>query len=113
MGHYVAGFMRGSHVGPLMPVKQNSSVSFFDGPPVVSCAAYCVHDRMLTEAVDPFDHPFWDQVRNNISDKALEMRKQGFFGSAMLPYSELEYGGIVKKLHRLEKRFMERGRENL
>jgi fructose 1,6-bisphosphatase len=26
IGHYVAGFMRGSHTGPLMPVKMNSSV---------------------------------------------------------------------------------------
>jgi fructose 1,6-bisphosphate aldolase/phosphatase len=39
IGHYVAGFMRGSHTGPLMPVKMNSSVSYFDGPPVVSAMA--------------------------------------------------------------------------
>ncbi|MDY6845497.1 MAG: fructose 1,6-bisphosphatase, partial [Thermodesulfobacteriota bacterium] len=32
IGHYVAGFMRGSHNGPLMPVKRNSSISYFDGP---------------------------------------------------------------------------------
>jgi fructose 1,6-bisphosphate aldolase/phosphatase len=35
----------------------------------------------------------------------IEMRRQGFFGAAMLPYSELEYGGIVKILDRLDKRF--------
>lgn len=34
---YVAGFMRGSHTGPLMPVKRHTGVSFFDGPPIVSC----------------------------------------------------------------------------
>lgn len=32
IGHCVVGFMRGSHVGPLMPVKINSPVSYFDGP---------------------------------------------------------------------------------
>jgi fructose 1,6-bisphosphate aldolase/phosphatase len=48
LGHYVAGYMRGSHTGPLMPVKQNSTISFFDGPPVVSCAAFCVHNGKLT-----------------------------------------------------------------
>ena len=43
IGHYVAGTMRGSHHGPLMPVKLNSSVSFFDGPAIVSGAGFCVH----------------------------------------------------------------------
>ncbi|MFH0811875.1 MAG: fructose 1,6-bisphosphatase, partial [Pseudomonadota bacterium] len=35
IGHLVAGFMRGSHTGPLMPVVKNTTVSYFDGPPVV------------------------------------------------------------------------------
>ncbi|MCP3925898.1 MAG: fructose 1,6-bisphosphatase [Desulfobacterales bacterium] len=113
IGPYVAGFMRGSHTGPLMPVKQNTSVSFFDGPPVVSCAAYCVRDGILTEPVDAFDHPYWDQVRTRISEKATEIRKQGFFGNAMLPYSELEYGGIVEKLDKLEQQFYNRDKDVL
>lgn len=108
IGAYVAGFMRGSHAGPLMPVCLNSSVSFFDGPPVVSCAAYCVHQGRLTNPVDAFDHPFWDHIRDRVSGKAIEIRRQGFFGNAMLPYSELEYGGIVKKLEDLESRFQVR-----
>ena len=102
---YVAGFMRGSHNGPLMPVCLNTSVSFFDGPPVVSCAAYCVNGGRLTEPVDAFAHPFWDYVRGKVSEKAIEIRKQGFFGNSMLPYSELEYGGIVDKMQKLESRF--------
>jgi fructose 1,6-bisphosphate aldolase/phosphatase len=105
IGHYVAGFMRGSHTGPLMPVKRNSTISFFDGPPVVSCSAYCVHDGKLTEPADAFDHPYWDYVRNNISRKATEIRLQGFSGCAMLPYGELEYGGIVEKMKKLDGKF--------
>jgi len=105
IGHYVAGFMRGSHTGPLMPVRLNSAISFFDGPPVVSCAAFCVHNGKLTEPVDAFDHPYWDWVRDNVARKATDMRQQGFSGAAMLPYSELEYGGIVEKLKVLDKRF--------
>lgn len=108
IGPYVAGFMRGSHNGPLMPVRLNTSISFFDGPPVVSCAAYCVHKGRLTSPVDAFDHPFWDYVRDRVSQKAIEIRRQGFFGNAMLPYAELEYGGIVKKLEALEGRFQVR-----
>lgn len=103
--HYVAGFMRGSHTGPLMPVKQGATVSFFDGPPIVSCAAFCVHDGKLTHPADAFDHPFWDHVREKASRKAIEIREQGFSGASMLPYSELEYGGIVKKMERLEPMF--------
>jgi fructose 1,6-bisphosphate aldolase/phosphatase len=105
IGHQVAGFMRGSHTGPLMPVKQNSSISFFDGPPVVSCAAFCVHNGKLTEPADAFDHPFWDYVRDDVSRKAIDIREQGFSGVAMLPYSELEYGGIVERLGKLDTKF--------
>lgn len=32
------------------------------------------------------------------------MRRQGFFGAAMLPMSELEYTGIVEKLGTLTRR---------
>ena len=105
IGHYVAGFMRGSHNGPLMPVKKNSSISFFDGPPAVSCLAFSVKNGKLTEPADAFDHPYWDYVRNNVSQKAEEIRKQGFSGPAMLPMTELEYTGVMETLKELEKRF--------
>ena len=108
IGHLVAGFMRGSHNGPLMPIKQNSGVSFFDGPPMVSAAAYSVHNGKLTEAVDCFDHPYWDYVRTQVSAKALEFRRQGFFGPAMLPMTELEYTDVMPTLKNLEKRFIVR-----
>ena len=105
IGHFVAGFMRGSHTGPLMPVVRNSGISFFDGPPVVSCMAFCVHDGKFTEPADAFDHPYWDSIRNKVSDKATAIREQGFSGAAMLPYSELEYGGIVEKMKKLDGKF--------
>jgi fructose 1,6-bisphosphate aldolase/phosphatase len=104
-GHFVAGGMRGSHNMPLMPVAQNTGTSYFDGPPLVSCAAYAVHEGRMTEALDCFAHPFWDEVRHRVSAKALDMRRQGFFGAAMLPMSELEYTGIVETLAALEGRF--------
>ena len=106
IGHFVAGFMRGSHNGPLMPVKKNSSISFFDGPPVVNALAFCVKQGQLTEPADAFDHPYWDHVRSSVSRRAEELRRQGFSGPAMLPYSELEYGGIVESLEKLEEKFI-------
>jgi fructose 1,6-bisphosphate aldolase/phosphatase len=108
IGHFVAGGMRGSHTMPIMPVKFNSPVSYFDGPPVVSCAAYSMHNGRLTAPMDAFDHPFWDTVRDRVAAKAMDMRQQGFFGAAMVPMAELEYTGIMEKLADLEKRFIVR-----
>jgi len=105
IGHYVAGGMRGSHTQPLMPVGLNSGTSYFDGPPCVSCAAFSMHGGKLTGPVDAFAHPFWQSVRLRVAEKAVEMRKQGFFAPAMLPMGELEYTGIVDTLAALEKRF--------
>lgn len=108
IGHYVAGFMRGSHNGPLMPVTRNEATSFFDGPPLVNCLGFCVQEGKLTEPVDCFAQPFWNYVREKVSRKAIELREQGFSGPAMLPYSELEYGGIVEIMQQLDSRFKER-----
>lgn len=105
IGHYVAGFMRGSHHGALMPVPRNTGTSFFDGPPIVSCLAFCVKNGKLTEPADPFDHPYWEHVRTKVSAKCEDLRRQGFFGPAMLPYSELEYGGIVDRLEKMDPKF--------
>ncbi len=111
IAHYVAGFMRGSHTGPLMPVRARSSISFFDGPPIVSCHAFCVRDGKLTEPVDAFDHPYWDWIRTKACEKAHAIREQGFSGPAMLPYADLEYGGITTRLDALESRFFTRSPE--
>jgi fructose 1,6-bisphosphate aldolase/phosphatase len=83
----------------------NSSVSYFDGPPVVCCLAFCVHQGKLTEPADAFDHPYWEWVRNKVSQKATDIRQQGFSGTSMHPYNELEYGGIVDKMKKLDKGF--------
>jgi fructose 1,6-bisphosphate aldolase/phosphatase len=105
VGHFVAGGMRGSHQMPLMPVAMNTGTSYFDGPPLVSSAGYCCHEGRLTEPVDNFAHPFWDTVRDAAAKKSIEMRRQGFFGAAMLPMAELEYTGIVEMLSDLDPKF--------
>lgn len=106
---FVAGGMRGSHTLPLMPVALESGISYFDGPPIISCAAFCVHDGRLTEPQDVFAHPFWDSVRKRAAKKAIDIRRQGFFGAAMLPMSELEYTGVSRILDDLDGRFRVRG----
>lgn len=106
--HYVVGDNRGSHNVPAMPVKQNSIISFFDGPAIISAAGYCVHEGKLTDAVDLFDQPFWDTIRTKASKKFLELRRQGFFNPAMAGMEELEYTGIMDNLKRLGEKFIVR-----
>lgn len=105
ISHYVAGDCRGSHNVALMPVRKNSTISFFDGPAIVSALAFSVKNGKLTEAIDCFDHPYWDYVREKSALKTEEMRRQGFIGPAMLPMSELEYTGVMESLKELEKKF--------
>lgn len=105
IGSFVAGDNRGSHNTPLMPVKNQTIPAYFDGPAIVSALGFCVHEGKFTEPVDLFDHPVWERVREKISDKAIEMRKQGFFGAAMLGMNELEYTEIVDHIKELDQRF--------
>ncbi len=105
LAHYVLGNNRGSHHVAVMPVKQHSIISFFDGPAIVSAAGYCVHEGKLTEAVDIFDQPFWDMIREKAAQKTLEMRRQGFFNPAMGPQDEMEYTGVMENLKRLDEKF--------
>jgi fructose 1,6-bisphosphate aldolase/phosphatase len=102
---FVAGDCRGSHNISLMPVKKNSTISFFDGPAIVSALAFSMQNGKLTEPADCFDHPYWDYVRQRSAQKTEEMRRQGFVGPAMLPMTELEYTGVMETLRELEKRF--------
>ena len=81
IGHFVGGGMRGSHQVPIMPVPLGTGTSWFDGPPLVSCAAFSMHDGRLTEPIDAFAHPFWNTVREHVANKAMEMRRQGFVGA--------------------------------
>ena len=105
LAHYTLGDNRGSHHVAVMPVKQNTIISYFDGPTIMSAAGYCVHNGKLTEVVDYFDQPFWDVIREKASLKTLEMRNQGFYGPSMAGMDELEYTGVVENLKRLEKKF--------
>lgn len=108
LAHYVLGNNRGSHHVAVMPVKQNTIISYFDGPAIVTAAGYCVHEGKLTEAVDIFDQPFWDMIREKAAQKTLEMRRQGFFNPAMGPQDEMEYTGVMENLKRLDEKFVVR-----
>lgn len=106
LAHYTLGDNRGSHHVAVMPVKQSSIISFFDGPTIVSAAGYCVHEGKLTESVDLFDQPFWTTIQQKATEKTLAIRAQGFFNPAMGPQDEMEYTGVMENLKRLDEKFV-------
>jgi fructose 1,6-bisphosphate aldolase/phosphatase len=105
--HYVGGDARGSHVMPLMPVPIGTAVTGIYCLPLVSCLGFSMDrdGRFSDEYVDFFANPAWDEVRRRAQAKAIEMRSQGWSGAAMLPYSELEYGGFRDTVTGLLERF--------
>ncbi|MDN3517839.1 fructose 1,6-bisphosphatase [Aquisalimonas lutea] len=105
--HYVGGDARGSHNMPLMPVPVNTAVTGAYCLPVVSCVGFSLSadGHFSREAADFFDNPAWDETRRKAQHKALEMRSQGWSGPAMLPYTELEYGGFRNTVEELLEQF--------
>ncbi len=103
---YVAGDARGSHTMPIMPVPINTPVTGPYAQPIVAAVAYSVNkEGKLSERVDVFANPVWDLARRNAQQKADWIRRQGFFGAAMLPMQELEYSAFRTALEGLEERF--------
>lgn len=105
VAHYVGGDTRGSHNQPLMPVRFNSPASVHYCIPIVQGITFSIQNGKLTETIDVFDEPFWDYIRDKAALKSIFMREQGFIEPSMLPRDELEYGGIVERLGKLEKKF--------
>ena len=107
IAHYITGDARGSHVMPFFPTKINTPVT---GPfchPLVSCLAFSMdaYGKFSHGIVDMFKGHEWDEVRRRSQVKALEMRKQGFFGAAMASEEEIAYTGMVEARKALDKRF--------
>ena len=105
--HYIGGDARGSHVMPLMPVPLNTAVTGIYCLPLVTCTGFSLtKDGKFSDSyIDFFDNPAWDEVRRRAQQKGIEMRSQGWSGAAMLPYSELEYGGFRDTVGGLVSRF--------
>ena len=105
--HYIGGDARGSHNMPLMPVAINTAVTGIYCLPIVSCLGFSLtRDGHFSDAVtDFFDNVAWDEVRRRAQVKGIEMRQQGWSGPAMMPYTELEYGGFRDTVTGLVDRF--------
>lgn len=109
--HLVAGFMRGSHYGPLMPVGlKDAKCTLFDGPPRIVALGYNICDGHLigiheSEPADMFDDPAFDRARQVANEITDYLRRHGEFMPARLGPEELEYTTLPQVLEKLQKRF--------
>lgn len=106
--HLVAGWMRGSHHGPLMPVAQHASTpTRFDGPPRVCALGFQLAEGKLVGPQDLFDDPAFDNARQKALDLADYMRRLGPFEPHRLPLDEMEYTTMPMVMEKLKDRFID------
>lgn len=104
--HLVAGWMRGSHIGPLIPVSlKYSKVTRFDGPPRVIGLGFQVSDGKLIGPIDLFDDPAFDVSRRWAMYIAEYVRRHGPFMPHRLGPEEMEYTTLPQVLDKLKNRF--------
>jgi fructose 1,6-bisphosphate aldolase/phosphatase len=104
--HIVAGWMRGSHNGPLMPVSQkNSTPTRFDGPPRVIALGFQLADGKLIGPQDLFADVAFDRARKKALDVADYLRQLGPFEPHRLPLDEMEYTTMPQVMEKLKDRF--------
>ncbi|HID90686.1 TPA: fructose 1,6-bisphosphatase, partial [Candidatus Bathyarchaeota archaeon] len=104
--HLVAGWMRGSHFGPLMPVRlEDAKCTMFDGPPRCVALGFQVSNGRLVGPADLFADPAFDWARDRAMEIADYLRRHGEFMPARLGPEEMEYTTLPEVLKKLEKRF--------
>ncbi len=106
MPHIVAGWMRGSHYGPLMPVKLSEAhPSRFDGPPRVIALGFQLAEGHLVGPRDMFDDPAFDEARRLTNIIADHLRHHGPFEPHRLPMDEMEYTTMPEVMEKLKARW--------
>ncbi|MFW9911023.1 MAG: fructose-1,6-bisphosphate aldolase/phosphatase [Candidatus Thorarchaeota archaeon] len=106
--HLVAGWMRGSHAGPLLPVAlKDSRCTRFDGPPRVVGLGFQISNGMLIGPVDFFEDVAFDITRQRGMEIADYLRRHGPFEFHRLSSDRMEYSTLPKVLDKCATRFTE------
>ena len=111
--YLVAGWMRGSHWGPFMPVGlKDSRCTLFDGPPrIVALGIQIANGGMASGddgkplVADLFEDPAFDLAREEALQLAATLRRMGEFQPARLGEEAMEYTTLPQILKKLEGRF--------
>ncbi|GAB4277023.1 MAG: fructose-1,6-bisphosphate aldolase/phosphatase [Coriobacteriia bacterium] len=107
--HAVAGWMRGSHHGPLMPVSvEDDSPTRFDGPPrVVGLGFQIMQDGKLGIPRDMLGDVSFDHARRTALFAADYFRRHGPFEPHRLSLDEMEYTTLPQVEEKMSGRFVE------
>lgn len=104
--HLVAGWMRGSHNGPLMPCHMEASQpARFDGPPRVVGMGFQLADGELIGPRDMLGNVSFDRARQQALEMADYMRRMGPFEPGRLPSEAMEYTTMPQVAERLAERW--------
>lgn len=104
--HLVAGWMRGSHNGPLMPTSvEDATPARFDGPPRVVGMGFQLADGRLVGPRDLLGDVSFDRARSLALEVADYMRRLGPFEPGRLPMDEMEYTTMPEVAARLVDRW--------
>mgnify|MGYP000002776311 CR=1 FL=1 len=104
--HMVAGWMRGSHFGPLMPVPQrHAKCTRFDGPPRIIALGWQIKNGRLIGPADLFDDAAFEYTRFMAQLIADYIRRHGPFMPHRLGPEEMEYTTLPQVIKKLEGRF--------
>lgn len=105
--HLVAGWMRGSHAGPLMPVGyEDATPSRFDGPPRIVALGFQLKEGKLIGPRDMFADVGFDRARQVALELADHLRRMGPFEPHRLGLDELEYTTMPELVKELEPRWV-------
>lgn len=113
--YLVAGWMRGSHWGPLMPVGlKDSRCTVFDGPPRIVALGIQISNGVIASDdegcpmfADIFADPAFEMARREALELAAALRRMGEFEPARLGPEAMEYTTLPSVLKKLEARFKE------
>jgi fructose 1,6-bisphosphate aldolase/phosphatase len=104
--HLVAGWMRGSHNGPLMPCAiEHSQPARFDGPPRVVGMGFQLAEGRLVGPRDMLGDISFDRSRQIALETADYIRRMGPFEPGRLPSEAMEYTTMPEVAERLDKRW--------
>jgi fructose 1,6-bisphosphate aldolase/phosphatase len=111
--YLVQGWMRGSHWGPIMPVRlRDSKCTVFDGPPRLVALGFQVANGKIAcdddgrpMIADMFDDPAFALARHEAVEYAAMLRRMGEFEPARLGPEEMEYTTLQQVLQKLKGRF--------
>ncbi|GBF36857.1 fructose-1,6-bisphosphate aldolase/phosphatase [Methanofervidicoccus abyssi] len=106
--HFVPGWMRGCHWGPLMPVsEEDARPARFDGPPRIMALGFQISNGKLIGPNDLFDDVSFNRAREKALEMADMIRRMGPFQPHRLPEAMMEYTSVPEVLAELKERFVE------